>query len=131
MQNPDKRTALTLSIVLLCSNLSAVTAMAQSSGGRRHRTSVLRASSVAGCVAKCPVCCSNFLLRQAVTVAVQGGMHDAGFGAEDVAGVEPLLVTRNDKDEVEGVKYDRISVALVNAVKQQQEQIQRQQNEIE
>lgn len=37
----------------------------------------------------------------------QGGMHDLGFGAEDIAAVEPLLVTRNDKGEVEGVKYDR------------------------
>jgi endosialidase-like protein len=34
----------------------------------------------------------------------QGGMHDLGFGGEDVAAVEPLLVTRNDKGEVEGVK---------------------------
>lgn len=60
----------------------------------------------------------------------EGGMHDVGFGAEEVAAVEPLLVTLNDKGEVEGVKYDRISVALVNAVKEQQEQIKRQQNEI-
>src|SRR5262245_5637353 len=63
---------------------------------------------------------------------------DLGFGAEDVAKVEPLLVTRNDQGEVEGVKYDRLSAVLVNAVKeqqqqiaQQQEQIQRQQREIE
>jgi hypothetical protein len=60
----------------------------------------------------------------------QGGMHDLGFGAEDIAAVEPLLVTRNDKGEVEGVKYDRITAVLVNAVKEQQEQIKRQQNEI-
>jgi hypothetical protein len=61
----------------------------------------------------------------------QGGMHDLGFGAEDVAAIEPLLVTRNDKGEVEGVKYDRITAVLVNAVKEQQEQIKRQQSEIE
>ena len=61
----------------------------------------------------------------------QGGMHDLGFGAEDIAAVEPLLVTHNDKGEVEGVKYDRISAVLVNAVKEQQEQIKRQQAEIE
>jgi hypothetical protein len=53
-----------------------------------------------------------------------------GLAAEDVAAVEPLLVTHNDKGEVEGVKYDRITVALVNAVKQQQAQITRQQDEI-
>ncbi len=56
---------------------------------------------------------------------------DLGFGAEDIAAVEPLLVTRNDKGEVEGVKYDRITAVLVNAVKEQQEQIKRQQDEIE
>ncbi len=60
----------------------------------------------------------------------QGGMHDLGFGAEEVAAVEPLLVTRNAKGEVEGVKYDRISAVLVNAVKEQQAQISRQQEQI-
>ena len=60
----------------------------------------------------------------------QGGMRDVGLAAEEVAAVEPLLVTHNDKGEVEGVKYDRITVALVNAVKQQQAQITRQQDEI-
>jgi hypothetical protein len=60
----------------------------------------------------------------------QGGVHDLGFGAEDVATVEPLLVTRNDQGQVEGVKYDRITAVLVNAVKEQQEQIKLQQSEI-
>ena len=60
----------------------------------------------------------------------QGGMHDLGFGAEDIAAVEPLLVTRNDQGEVEGVKYDRISAVLVNAVKEQQQQITEQQEQI-
>jgi hypothetical protein len=55
---------------------------------------------------------------------------DLGFGAEDIAAVEPLLVTRNDKGEVEGVKYDRITAVLVNAVKEQQEQIKEQQRVI-
>lgn len=48
---------------------------------------------------------------------------DFGLVAEDVAGIEPLLVTRNDKGEVEGVKYDRVGVVLINAVKEQQIQI--------
>lgn len=56
---------------------------------------------------------------------------DLGFGAEDIAAIEPLLVTHNDKGEVEGVKYDRITAVLVNAVKEQQEQIKQQQIEIE
>ncbi len=59
-----------------------------------------------------------------------GGMHDVGFSAEDVARVNPLLVTYNAKGEVEGVKYDRLSVAFVNAFKEQQAQIQRQQDQI-
>jgi hypothetical protein len=57
-------------------------------------------------------------------------LRDLGFGAEDIAAIEPLLVTRNDKGEVEGVKYDRITAVLVNAVKEQQAQINRQQKEI-
>ena len=56
---------------------------------------------------------------------------DLGFGAEDVAVVEPLLVTHNDKGEIEGVKYDRISAALVNAVKELHEQITAQQKQLE
>ena len=60
-----------------------------------------------------------------------GGMKDVGFSAEDVAAVEPLLVTYNDKGEVEGTKYDRISAVLVNAVKQQQGQIEAQQTQLE
>jgi Chaperone of endosialidase len=59
-----------------------------------------------------------------------GGMHDLGFGAEEIAAVEPLLVTHNDKGEVEGVKYDRITAVLVNAVKEQQEQIRQQQAQL-
>jgi hypothetical protein len=48
---------------------------------------------------------------------------DLGLVAEDVAKVEPLLVTRNGKGEVEGVKYDRVGVVLVNAVNEQQSEI--------
>ncbi|HZS47853.1 MAG TPA: tail fiber domain-containing protein, partial [Blastocatellia bacterium] len=55
---------------------------------------------------------------------------DLGFGAEDVAKVEPLLVTHNAQGQVEGVKYDRITAALVNAVKEQQTQITEKQTEI-
>jgi hypothetical protein len=59
-----------------------------------------------------------------------GGMKDIGFGAEDVAAAEPLLVTYDDKGRVEGVKYDRISTVLVNAVKEQQAQIETQQTQL-
>ena len=59
-----------------------------------------------------------------------GGAHDLGLGAEEVARVEPLLATYNEKGEVEGVKYDRVAVVLVNAVGEQQAQLERQQREI-
>lgn len=49
---------------------------------------------------------------------------DLGFAAEDVAKAEPLLATYNADGQVEGVKYDRISAVLVNAVKEQQLQIE-------
>jgi hypothetical protein len=60
-----------------------------------------------------------------------GGMLDLGLGAEDVEKIEPLLVNYNDKGEVEGVKYDRIGVVLLNAVKEQQTQIKQQRKQIE
>ncbi|HKU77604.1 MAG TPA: tail fiber domain-containing protein, partial [Pyrinomonadaceae bacterium] len=58
---------------------------------------------------------------------IADGTKDIGFGAEDVAAIEPLLVTYNANGEVEGVKYDRISAVLVNAIKEQQRQIEAQQ----
>lgn len=61
----------------------------------------------------------------------EGGMHDVGFGAEEVEKVEPLLTTRNDKGEIEGVKYGHITTVLVNAVKEQQQLIEQQQKEID
>ena len=57
--------------------------------------------------------------------------HDLGLIAEEVAEIEPLLVTHNRNGEIEGVKYDQIAMVLINAVKEQQAQIQQQQNQIE
>jgi len=59
------------------------------------------------------------------------GMHDLGLGAEDVEKVDPLLVTYNKDGQVEGVKYDRIGVVLINAMKEQQQQIERQKTMID
>jgi hypothetical protein len=59
------------------------------------------------------------------------GARDIGFGAEDVEKIDPLFVTYNDKKQVEGVKYDRLSVAFVNAFKEQQSQIEKQQTTIQ
>lgn len=52
-----------------------------------------------------------------------GGMKDVGFGAEDIAKIDSRFVTYNSAGEVEGVKYDRLSVAFVNAFKEQQAEI--------
>ena len=59
------------------------------------------------------------------------GEHDLGLIAEEVAEVEPLLVTYNRNGKIEGVKYDQIGMLLINAVKEQQGQIQQQQKQIE
>jgi hypothetical protein len=59
------------------------------------------------------------------------GSSDVGFIAEEVAAVEPLLVTHNAKGEIEGVKYDRLGAAFVNALKQQQAQIEQLQQSLD
>ena len=51
-------------------------------------------------------------------------MRDIGLGAEEVEKVESLLTFRNDKGEIEGVKYSQLNVVLINAVKQQQVHIE-------
>ena len=61
----------------------------------------------------------------------EGGIRDVGFGAEEVARIEPLLVTYNKEGQVEGVKYDRLSAVFINAFKEQQAQIAEQQQQIE
>lgn len=61
---------------------------------------------------------------------IDGGMRDVGFGAEDVARIDPLFVTYNDKGEVEGVKYDRLSAVFVNAMKEQQAEIDSLKNQV-
>jgi hypothetical protein len=71
------------------------------------------------------------LLRPISFAWKQTGVRDIGFGAEDVAKIDPLFVNYNDKGEVEGVKYDRLSVVFVNAIREQQAQIERQQTRLE
>ncbi|HSK70581.1 MAG TPA: tail fiber domain-containing protein [Pyrinomonadaceae bacterium] len=56
--------------------------------------------------------------------------NDIGFVAEEVAKAEPRLSTYNQKGEIEGVKYAQITTALVNAVKEQQSQIEKQDEQI-
>jgi hypothetical protein len=61
----------------------------------------------------------------------QDGTRDLGLGAEDVAQVEPLLIFRNEKGQVEGVKYNQLSAVFINAFKEQQARIELQQTQIE
>ena len=60
-----------------------------------------------------------------------GGTLDLGLVAEEVAGAEPLLTSTNDIGQIEGVKYDRVGVVLVNAIKEQQGEIESQRKEID
>jgi hypothetical protein len=59
------------------------------------------------------------------------GTHDVGFIAEEVNAAEPLLTIYNNTGQVEGVKYDRMGAIFVNAFKEQQTQIERQQKQID
>jgi hypothetical protein len=43
---------------------------------------------------------------------------DIGFVAEEIAVIDERLVTRNTKGEIEGVKYDRLTAVLANAVQE-------------
>lgn len=66
------------------------------------------------------------LVRQLRPVSyswLKNGKADVGFIAEEVAELDPLLVVEVD-GEVDGVKYDRLTTVLVNALQEQQEQIE-------
>ena len=54
----------------------------------------------------------------------KGGGDDVGLNAEEVAVVAPTLVTRNEKGEVEEVNERALNVVLINAIKEQQTQIE-------
>lgn len=56
--------------------------------------------------------------------------NDVGLNAEEVAEVAPQIVTRNAKGEVEDVKESSLNLLLINAVKEQQVQIEKQEKQI-
>jgi hypothetical protein len=60
-----------------------------------------------------------------------GGFRDLGLVAEEVAAVEPLLTFNNAQGQVEGVKYETLSVVVINAIKEQQTQITELQKQIQ
>jgi hypothetical protein len=51
---------------------------------------------------------------------IADGQADLGLVAEEVAKIEPRLVTYNEGGEVEGVKYDRLAAVLVRAFQEEQ-----------
>jgi hypothetical protein len=53
--------------------------------------------------------------------------HDFGLVAEEVEEVNPLLVHYDADGQVLGIKYDHIGVIAINAIKEQQAQIEAQQ----
>ena len=56
-----------------------------------------------------------------------GGDDGIGLNANDVALIEPSLVDRNDKGEVEEVREGALDAVFINAIKEQQQQIESQQ----
>lgn len=109
-------TLATLGNVSLCWNVS--NQIASCSSSLRYKTNILQFDGGLSVVNK---------LRPITFDWKAGGMKDVGFGAEDVAKIDSRFVTFNSAGEVEGVKYDRLSVAFVNAFKEQQAQIEKQQ----
>ena len=70
-----------------------------------------------------PSSSSSARLRPISFTWKEDGTRDLGLGAEEVARVEPLLTFRNKRGQIEGVKYNQVSAVLINAVKEQQQQI--------
>ena len=52
-----------------------------------------------------------------------GSKHDIGLGAEEVARVALSFTFTDSKGEIAGVKYERLNMLLINAVKEQQKEI--------
>lgn len=61
----------------------------------------------------------------------ENGDLDFGLGAEDVAGIAPELIILDQDGHPAGVRYERLNILLINAIKQQQRQIDRQQRQID
>ena len=58
------------------------------------------------------------------------GARDLGFAAETVAAVDPLLAVYDEQGRVEGVKYGQLTAVLVNAMREQQAQLDAQRAEL-
>jgi len=101
--------------------LNASNQIADCSSSLRYKTNIAPFSSGLKLISR---------LRPIIFDWKTDGQRDVGFGAEEVAAINPLFVIYNSKGQVEGVKYDRLSVAFVNAFKEQQSQIEQQWDQI-
>lgn len=63
-------------------------------------------------------------LRPVIFEWKSNGDTSIGLIAEEVEKAEPILTTKDETGKVLGVKYDQISVILINALKEQQGQIE-------
>jgi hypothetical protein len=54
----------------------------------------------------------------------ESGEDDLGLAAEEVGAADSRLVFLNTKGEIEGVRYSQINAVLINAIREQQEQIE-------
>jgi hypothetical protein len=54
------------------------------------------------------------------------GRRSVGLAAEEVESAEPRLAFRNEKGEIEGVRYELLATVFINAFKEQQQQLERQ-----
>lgn len=61
----------------------------------------------------------------------QGGKHDIGFIAEEVGKVLPEVVASNGDGAVSGMDYSRVNALLVEAIKEQQKQIESQRKQVD
>lgn len=69
-------------------------------------------------------------LRPVSYIWKESDQPDLGFIAEEIAKIDERLITRNQKDEIEGVKYDRLTTILVNSIKEQQDLLEKQSEQI-
>ncbi|MBN2149619.1 MAG: tail fiber domain-containing protein [Anaerolineales bacterium] len=96
----------------LCRNSSGQIAYCSSSA--RYKTNIAPLAMGLEVIAK---------LRPVTFDWKETGEADLGLVAEEVYEISPLLTTLNDEGQIEGVKYEQVSVVLVNAVQEQQAQI--------
>ena len=102
--------------------LNSIRAISTCSSSLRYKTDVKPFSSGLQLIDRLQPVSFNWKANQ---------QRDVGLIAEEVAGVEPLFTFKNDKGEIEGVKYSNLSVVFINAFKEQQLQIEAQKKEAE